>query len=663
MRDGNGGVIQSEKDYFKDIDKRWKRMFGNQINSFDVEHGFPKENVSGSKSKYPELVCNYKPQAYEIPQDSMFTSDDVYILSYLDLSSTVRPDYVDVDSMGLTKEDKDELRPIFEKGNKYKKIDTFSIISSGFFASNEYRVMGNAFGADMQKAHDNTRERVQKNDLDAIAKSVRDGLDTVRKIIDWSNGSTLTYGIYGYMNYHTCEKTLEMLERNPQLKEKVNLSKEDWEYYNGMGMYAKLIREGEAAIGKIADDKALTPEEAQLAADYKNFQYLLGYDINKVVKEVDENLKDDIFNKIQGKIPKYQDSDTIMKLNQSAPKALAGTATYVFKRSDKFKQLGKCTNFTDARKKMGEIAKEVEKLNKEKDNEIWNDVIKKVDDKLSTIHPSSDEKIKIEENTKEYAEMKAKIENELDITFGLRPALDKYVKLLNTEEYDKSRHRNASHSEFQAMKQSVIELQKYLSNENNQIDPNLRDKYIDNMRNKAAAYLKIKDANSKHARTHKNKKNYASNRYNIALDIFTSGYSNSLQSLASDIRKYVISKATVGERKEWSDLSGDVQEKAVEFVLASKGMDQKMLSAYNKNDLNLKDFANSLDGDFKDIMTTLCTAKRSKAKDKELLGYLDKSIEAIKKSNLANGKYDTKVHQKDRTNMQVKKKSDIKTME
>ncbi len=259
--------------------------------------------------------------------------------------------------------------------------------------------------------------------------------------------------------------------------------------------------------------------------------------------------------------------------------------------------------------------------------------------------------------------MKAKIENELDITFGLRPALDKYVKLLNTEEYDKSRHRNASHSEFQAMKQSVIELQKYLSNENNQIDPNLRDKYIDNMRNKAAAYLKIKDANSKHARTHKNKKNYASNRYNIALDIFTSGYSNSLQSLASDIRKYVISKATVGERKEWSDLSGDVQEKAVEFVLASKGMDQKMLSAYNKNDLNLKDFANSLDGDFKDIMTTLCTAKRSKAKDKELLGYLDKSIEAIKKSNLANGKYDTKVHQKDRTNMQVKKKSDIKTME
>ena len=73
-----GGIKMEAEEYFAETEQYIERFFGNQISAYDVKNGFPR--VSNAYENHYRAVTDYKPEGYEIPEGSPFTTHDIAML-------------------------------------------------------------------------------------------------------------------------------------------------------------------------------------------------------------------------------------------------------------------------------------------------------------------------------------------------------------------------------------------------------------------------------------------------------------------------------------------------------------------------------------------------------------------------------------------------------
>ncbi len=651
MRDTTD-VILTDKDFFKETEQHIQRIFGNHINPYDVDNYFTREGITGGDGtkKRGQLHKNligdekekYVPETYAIPKNSVFLSEDIAYLTLLEFAIIDKPKEANakmIDMNLIPEKHKKAVKDIIDNSNREAFLTKYTLVSEAFAASDEVRSIQGEGAKLLQTAHNNMKKLVTKNDVDTIAEHIKNGLKTISEVHDLLDNTELKCAVRGYFMYHVCEKTLDMLDRNPELKKKVNLNEEDRIYYEGMRWYAKLIREGEAALDKVANNTA-SKEDVDLVTDYKSLQYLISFD-KGVSAQVSDNLMTKTANEISKNMSELlSDSKTRPQYKYVTGASVYGAKYASMKRNERIRALGKCKSMEEVKKQLKEFSnKGVPRIENGQNNlDVWNNAKKTVDNKINFIHPNPKEAEKIKSANIDKELEKQQIVKDRE-SVGLFSKLEKYVKLLETDEYDKKRHRNDNHRQFQELKASILNLHNYLDNKNITQDPEILNDYIKTMNEKAGAYLNKKDAWRSKPHIQREGDSYAANRYNLALDIFNASDTAlkwneekwSIEDTLSDIRKLIINDADKKKRQEWSNLSPELQDKAVEFILTQSGEINKTLYEMRRLNLNPQQLAKNIKKDFAVTMDTLCVAKKANSDD-ALINDMNDVIEGIKKS-------------------------------
>ncbi len=667
MKEGRYAGLLEADELFENIERRKQRIFSNLINPQDWDAGF-LQPVSGCKDSESIAVHGrdiYNPESYVIPEDSFLTSSDTATLVLLTIGTinTINPKNDANKKSSYPK----ECLNYYEDMLKADIADTPAIKLDGLFLGDENRRMAGNNALDLNKGYNTVKNLIQKNNYDELAKLIENGLKGIRDAYNFKDDAAMPCALRGYIYCNICEKTLDLLDKNPAFAKKVKIDDNDREYYEGMRQYARLIRKNEKLLAKETKNSPLTDDEQKDLTDYKNIQYLISKEIankavgspsyNKLFEQYETELKRLAFTKGKDELSAEEKE----KWN-ALPKA-EKEKWDIFNKYVKFmiptclpryllrndisyiRSLGKCKNSKEMNNFFQKVTAEAENLKTTGDEDFKN-AIEKVDSRIAQIHLSGNDLKKHLNDGARIRQLDAQKE-EINSILNLNKAeiceqlnhLEDYYQQINSTAYDKKSHQNLEkHKEFQEMKHAVNVLREYrkgVITNKMKCDLEKEKKYIKRLQETAEAYLDLKDPQK--LRQLRPNDRYADKRYNIALNLskLTAPLSSLIyltqvsDQISSDIRKAFEAQISDDQRKKISILSAEVRTKAVESMLMNDPTCSKLFTkkAAHEN-LNLTNLPpamiNSLTGLFNSIILSKETDKEWT--DEKFLNYFNDQI-------------------------------------
>ena len=613
------------------------RFFNNQINPYDLKTGF---RVPGAVSTDDGNVADaYHPKAYSMPLGSILRSKDTTLLTILGLtkSEALSESYKKDDKVDDPEKYPESYRETIRIANETYKLDRVKFILDGI--TMETRRIGGADCKAIELAFENTKNLVEENDPEKIAEFIGQGLQNMRNLFDMLRNDSASSGYVAYIYCNIFEKALDLLDENPDLKEKVKIDEEDREYYEGMRQYAKLIREGEQLLAKnVTGD--LSAKDKETIKRYKDFQYLVAKgnssklfssvsdvsiriiaDVEKIISEASKELeKQGLSEKEKASLEKkkeqgeYLSKNILLKVNAIAYKETQKENAYI-------RELGKCaTKGNRIIDFLNEKSNEVANLDKDKDFIDAKAIIEK---DIMRAHPKADEEPAANlEKQKHKAEVNAGLK-ELG-TWVKTPytMLQNYVNQLDSTRYDKKKHRNESHAGFQNMKSAVKELTDYMKN--SQRDDAKEMELWKKVQDTADAYLKIKDdASGKYHEYRSDESGYANRRYNLALKLSNAAqktmYAKTcMDNLASDVHNEIVSNMSEEKKAEikLGALDSKQRKQIVEIVLY-RTSERVIHSNQSYEKFNIKKLASGIQNDVCEMFKTVAEISEEEAELKK----------------------------------------------
>lgn len=644
MRDFRGVEFTAEE-YYENLERKLNRFFNNQINPYDLKTGF---RIPGALSTDDGNVADaYHPKAYSMPLGSILRSKDTTLLTILGLtkSEVLSKSYMKDEKVDDPANYPESYRETIRIANETYKLERVGFILDGI--TMETRHIGGGDCKTIELAFENTKNLVKENNPEKIAEFIGQGLQNMRSLFDMLRVEKASSGYMAYIYCNIFEKALDLLDENPDLKEKVKINEADREYYEGMRQYAKLIREGEQVLAKnVTGDLSANDEET--IKRYKDFQYLVAKDnssksfncltdvlkrirddTEKIISEASKELKKQGLSeeekaslkkkKEQGR---YLEKNITLKLNVIAYKETQKENAYI-------RELGKCA--TEGNKIidfLNEKSNEVANLDKDKD---FIDAKVIIETDIMRAHSKADEELAAKlEKQKHKAEVNVGLK-ELG-TWVKTPytVLQNYVNQLDSTRYDKKKHRNESHAKFQNMKSAVKELTDYM--EKSQRDDAKEMELWKNVQDTADAYLEIKDdASGKYHEYRSDESKYANRRYNLALKLSNAAqktmYAKTcMDNLASDIYNEIVSNMSEEKKTDikLGALDSKQRKQIVEFVLYRKS-ERVIHSNQSYEKFNIKKLASGIQNDVCEMFKTMAEISEEEAEESKKKAGLDKA--------------------------------------
>ncbi len=685
MRDGTNGIVMRTEEYFENIERDQQRMFSNLVNPFDLANGFRKATVGGSDEAGSQIEPgdkDFRPVSYDIPQDSILTSSDTATLSLLALGV---PSIVPSTALDLEIENKklakvelsdfpEEWKKIIEKSNMYQKSGTVSIELDSLFGSDEVRRVGGGYLTNMNSACDYVKNMVQTDlDYDKTAELIREGLKGICNAYNSKSTKEMMSAVRGYVYCNLCEKALDLLDRNPVLKDKAGISEEDREYYEGMRQFAKMIRKNEKLLELEAKGNRLTDAKKKEIQQYKDLQYIIAKE-NLKKDAQDPTVAIEIYNeqiRIKKEAEKNLKKENLSKKERAEWDTIRQVSVFIAQGSvlidkqkeiDFVRQLGKCKEKKAVQKLLEETSKQAADYKSKKDEDFMT-AAKIVDEKIATTHLNQEAMNKYTEDTVMQAKEKngkdARKQLEESLFPGGKTALQEkqrliteYINNLNSEVYDKKRHRDMKkHPDFQKMKQAALKLDNLWTlaiTGDVPFNAETEKKFINELKTTAEAYLNIKDPKRKRKLRPDNK--YADKRYNLALNlsklaenpVLNNNYAQiGSNQLMGDLCKEVMKNASKEEKEKFSGVSPEIRRKTVEMVLWRYGMAKNLVSQKLLHDkVNLDSIPENIKNEIKVNLENMVLCKYGgktasgltygTMEDKKVLGFLEKEIASYK---------------------------------
>ncbi len=644
MRDFRGVEFTAEE-YYENLERKLNRFFNNQINPYDLKTGF---RVPGALSTDDGKVADaYHPKAYSMPLGSILRSKDTTLLTILGLtkSEVLSESYMKDEKVDDLANYPESYRETMRIANETYKLDRVGFILDGI--TMETRYIGGGDCKTIELAFENTKNLVEGNDPEKIAEFIGQGLQNMRNLFDMLRIEKASSGYMAYIYCNIFEKALDLLDENPDLKEKVKIDKADREYYEGMRQYAKLIREGEQLLAK-NETGDLLDKDKETIKRYKDFQYLvakdnssksfscvsdvitrISADTEKIISEASKELKKQGLSEKEKaslekkkKQGKYLEKNIGLKINFIVYKETQKENAYI-------RELGKCaTRGNRIIDFLNEKSNEVANLDKDKD---FIDAKAIIETDIMRAHSKADEELAANlEKKKHKAEVNAGLK-ELG-TWVKTPytVLQNYVNQLDSTRYDKKKHRNESHAKFQNMKSAVKELTDYM--EKSQRDDAKEMELWKNVQDTADAYLEIKDdASGKYHEYRSDESKYANRRYNLALKLSNAAqktmYAKTcMDNLASDVYNEIVSN--MSEEKKTDIKLGALDQKQrkqiVEIVLYITS-ERVIHSNQSYEKFNIKKLASGIQNDVCEMFKTVAEISEEEAEKSKKKAGLDEA--------------------------------------
>ncbi len=644
MRDFRGVEFTAEE-YYENLERKLNRFFNNQINPYDLKTGF---RVPGALSTDDGKVADaYHPKAYSMPLGSILRSKDTTLLTILGLtkSEVLSESYMKDEKVDDLANYPESYRETMRIANETYKLDRVGFILDGI--TMETRYIGGGDCKTIELAFENTKNLVEGNDPEKIAEFIGQGLQNMRNLFDMLRIEKASSGYMAYIYCNIFEKALDLLDENPDLKEKVKIDKADREYYEGMRQYAKLIREGEQLLAK-NETGDLLDKDKETIKRYKDFQYLvakdnssksfscvsdvitrISADTEKIISEASKELKKQGLSEKEKaslekkkKQGKYLEKNIGLKINFIVYKETQKENAYI-------RELGKCaTRGNRIIDFLNEKSNEVANLDKDKD---FIDAKAIIETDIMRAHSKADEELAANlEKKKHKAEVNAGLK-ELG-TWVKTPytVLQNYVNQLDSTRYDKKKHRNESHAKFQNMKSAVKELTDYM--EKSQRDDAKEMELWKNVQDTADAYLEIKDdASGKYHEYRSDESKYANRRYNLALKLSDAAqktmYAKTcMDNLASDVYNEIVSN--MSEEKKTDIKLGALDQKQrkqiVEIVLYITS-ERVIHSNQSYEKFNIKKLASGIQNDVCEMFKTVAEISEEEAEKSKKKAGLDEA--------------------------------------
>ena len=337
------GVEMKLSEYLDETERYIERFFGNNIADYDLKNGFMRVNVANRNNKtnrYRTIEDTYQPRRYKIPEDSRMTTHDVAMLGYLAMGipDIARPQsewHPDEPASDVEK----QIEFVYNAGNQITRrgmcIDSFFTL--------EPRYITGEYGKEMTQAFNYTKDAIENNDIDAIAKICKDGLKQLRRNVDTRMS---TKALNYYADCYVCEEILTMLEKNPDIKEKAQISPEEMAYYNGLCKYKNIIENGEKAKERL-ESGAEIPEQEKVQLEeyvhkYTNLQLFMRL---RIENEMEKPEVGEISNQLIVLSMNHEFEKKYPKRGaEILPTALSGAGYAVVSPNDYFTKLGETKN-------------------------------------------------------------------------------------------------------------------------------------------------------------------------------------------------------------------------------------------------------------------------------------------------------------------------------
>ena len=597
MRDFRGVEFAGEE-YFENFERTLDRFFNNQINPYDLETEFRIPGANGCASRDVGVAGVYKPKAYSMPLGSILRSKDTTILTILGMTMPEVLSEVyneEKDTVYDPAQYPESYRETIKHVNEMNKLGRLKMALDAI--TFETRHIGEIDCKLMELAFEKTKNLVEENDPEKIARFIGQGLKNMQKMYDTLLTEKASSGYSAYFYCNVFEKTLDFLDANLNLKEKVEITDADREYYEGMRQYAILIREGEQVLAKDVTGN-LSEADRGIMQRYKDFQYLVAKDNSskasgdiEIMFEIGNKITrdaDDIIFSASTKLEEVglskKEKDSLKKeieqgkhLRNNGQQMLLPLFYEKKRKENKYiRELGKCaTERNDITDFLNKKSKELANLGNDKDlieaKKVIDEDIERGHSKVALIS---------DEARENYHQQKAEVNAELMAlgTWVKTPytVLQKYVNQLDSSRYDKKIHRNGLHKKFQDMKSAVKELTDYMKKSRR--DDAKEMELWKKVQNKADAYLKVKDdASGKYHEYRPDESSYANLRYNLALEISNvakkSMYAKlCMDNLVSDIYNEIIGKMSDEEKRkvDFDKVDQEKAKKIVELTLYNK---------------------------------------------------------------------------------------------
>lgn len=572
-----GGIKMEAEEYFAETEQYIERFFGNQISAYDVKNGFPR--VSNAYENHYRAVTDYKPEGYEIPEGSPFTTHDIAMLGYLavEIGDIAFPDVLLSEDSSMSEEEKDFVK-IY---NDSIPVNYRGMCLDSFF-SNEPRLL-TGYGTYMKRAYDYTKSVIQNNDMDGVAKICSDGLRQLQKSMDALGTAK---GTNWYANCFVCAEILKMIEKNPQLKEKVQISPEEMKYYEGLRRLEKITQRGEIQKDQLDSDMQLSGEERQdLEKEvhrYNNLSIMIALECLNVT-ESEETAKK--FEKCvtEGENWKWEKKVDDGKFFQN----ICSAGAFAFRPMGKvIRELGECQNLDVF---MDEISNKIDQARNTGELSgitSFKDIKEKIDVVEETIQNGSiaEELVEKREKERSIREKENPYQKQIrEASYrrhklpGMRNTFRASWKRMNEWEVDN--FLRGSSNEFRAIREKMQQINTYLEQSAGKKIPDEKhmQEMLAELRTCTGKYLDKKDAAGQKPRTPKEGDSYAERRYNFVLELEENAkmYEKALQERNMESTRQLITEISGSllqspEFEQYKTMDRRVFDKAVEFTLVQK---------------------------------------------------------------------------------------------
>ncbi len=598
--------------YFTHIEKTINRYFGNHIHQKDAEEGF-MDTYDSSIAPFAR-VSGYNPESYEIDKTNIVPEEMSAYLSFLQIFNNPPTDYLpDMTEENIKKISPETKAKFDELVFQYVMPNSAFVVTNGIFGD-EVRYICDT--EPFSKARDITKNVILMDDTnddaralkeDAIAKLCTDGLRNITNFM--SIASAYSLRDY-YVEFLTVSKMLDWIDNNKWLKDKIQLSEDEWSYLKGLRALGEIVCAGEVEYDNSLKSNHGRNDEA--AEEYRKFTYALFLErqstlskntpalckkldsIQQVLKNDDTFCKINCLNQYKKNYKKarvnrvYSTCEELIEI-QKASFNLLPTASEIVKK------LGKCTSkeqinaiVKEEAAKVGEIPQNYEDLSSfECCFRKHHTPAKKI------VEPEKIAPFSNEEINKNKASRNGELHSFVMSFFKdeIKPEAEAIYSEIDLFKNDN--WLRGSSDEYRNTKEllgKLVELSSKDSISRMQFRP-----ILEALKEKTEKYLNSKDAASGQKRTQRNDDSYANRRYNLMLRCSKMvtrmleeedkiEYSNFIINLHKDVQDRIL--------LPHPEANAVVMRKGIEYVLCknsektSEGLKKDLLKRYYDGTLN-----------------------------------------------------------------------------
>lgn len=625
------GMKLKAQDYFDETETYLNRCFGNAIEPYDVMNGFARVGLTESTKI---MLKGYKPSGYV---SDVLNTQETAMLGYLAMGmpeATGREKWNYNDSYDdfeeLEDDEKEKIQKYENAANELEDNYRRQLCVSRLFQASTDVDIEPLTGAhyvqiktEMENAYKYTAEAVKLDDYETIAKICEQGLYHLRNGVDtYLNADILDL----YADCYVCDGILKLIEKNEQIREKVNIPEEQMTYYQGLRKLKTIMENGEKAKEQLESPESLSENERtklnEYVKQYTDLQIMMKLNYVNEAERGDKKLRD--LQNVEYEFRLVTDLNLGKKLEYTSyqveanpfVKQLGGMEPDEFlndisKQADQIRQTGTSSRFEkledvgeefqNVEKKIKqseqstEILENSEKLRKEQQlaEKTRSEGIKKLEEeeKLSWIGRDVHEYTRTEKE--KYTGQLFDVINERSFNLVWKEAnkwkIDNFLQ--------------GSSDEFKAVRDTIKKMKEFQrSNGIHETEENAKAfrKLVDELNENAKKYLDKKDGGNRREQTERN--SYANRRYEF------------VRGLEKYAQKFIEKQEPIEQRLRERPLIGAIADamlrrpefesyrKAENIALVHKSVEvllnnhpqidmEKLLEAYEENKFKTDEFA------------------------------------------------------------------------